>query len=57
MTTTRKGNLTIKNFGNNKGAMINYYNNIRNQEYVEMVIGTYDVAEKGYCVEIVYKNK
>ena len=57
MMTTRKGNMTIKNFRDNKGAMINYYNNIRNKEYVEMVIGTYDAVEKGYCVEIVYKNK
>lgn len=57
MTTTRKGNLTIKNFGDNKGAMINYYNNIRNKEYVEMVVSTYDVDENGYCVEIVYKKK
>ena len=57
MTTTRKGNLTIKNFGNNKSAMISYYNNICNKEYVEMVINTYDVEEQGYCVEIVYKKK
>lgn len=57
MTTTRKGNLTIKNFGDNKGAMINYYNNICNKEYVEMVVSAYDVDENGYCVEIIYKKK
>ena len=57
MTTTKKGNVTIKNFKANKAASIRYYNNIKDKDYVYFVWRSYDVAEKGYCVEIIYKKE
>ena len=55
MKTTKRNGLTIKNFGSNKGAMINYYNNVKNKDYVKFVFGGFNCKEKAYCVEIVYK--
>lgn len=57
MATYKKGEVTIKNFGSNKGASINYYNNIKNKDYVEMVWGGFDMVENGYCVHIIYRKK
>lgn len=57
MTTTKKGQVTIKNFADNKSAMVNYFNNIRTKNYVEMVCCGFLVPEKGWCVKIVYKKK
>ena len=56
MTTYKKGNLTIKNFKDNKGAAINYFNNIKNKEYVNNVSVGYSVEDNGYCVTIEYKK-
>lgn len=55
INTTKKGNVTIKNFGKNKGAAINYYNNIKNKSYVSFVGCGFNAKEKGYCVEIIYR--
>ena len=52
----KKGNMTINNFGDNKGAMVNYYNNIRVKNYVEVVTAGYSVEDRGYCVNVVYKK-
>ena len=57
MTTTKKGQVTIKNFADNKSAMVNYFNNIRTKNYVEMVCCGFLVPEEGWCVKIVYKKK
>ena len=56
MTTTKKGNVTIKNFKTNKAASIKYFNNIKDKDYVSFVTRGYDVKEEGYCVEIIYKK-
>ena len=56
MMTIKKGQVAIKNFGNNKGAMVNYFNNIRNKNYVERICCGFSVADKGWCVEITYKK-
>jgi len=57
MATYKKGNVTIKNFGFNKGAAINYFNNVKDKEYVETAYITYDTIENGYCVEMIYRKK
>ena len=54
MATYKKGLLTIKNFGKNKGAAIKYFNNIRNKDYVEYC--GFSVEDNGYCVDIFYKK-
>lgn len=54
--TKKQGEVTIKNFGQNKGASINYYNNIKNKEYIEFACCCFDGEEKAWCVEIVYKK-
>ena len=53
----KKDNMTINNFGDNKGAMVNYYNNIRNKDYTELVVSGYDADEKGWCVKVKNKKK
>lgn len=54
MTTIKTKNSTIKNFGNNKVAMIKYYNSIKNKKYVEMTTASFNTTQKAWCVEIFY---
>lgn len=56
MTTTKKGNVIIKNFKANKAAAIKYFNNIKDKDYVYFVTKSYDIKEESYCVEIIYKK-
>lgn len=56
MATYKRGNVTIKNFKDNKAAAIKYFNNIKNKEYVETACVAYDTMENGYCVEMIYKK-
>lgn len=56
MKTTRVGKTIVKNFGDNKGAAINYFNNICKKDYVECVDKAWNVKEQGYCVTIIYKK-
>ena len=55
INTIKKGNVTIKNFGQNKGAAINYYNNVKNKGYVNVIACGFIATQKGWCVEIIYK--
>lgn len=55
INTTKKGNVTIKNFGQNKGAAINYYNNVKNKCYVNFIACGFIVTQKGWYVKIIYK--
>ena len=57
MTTIKRGNVTIKNFGSNRWAALSYYNNIRKKDYVSSCGMGYDCQENGYCVDIIYKKK
>lgn len=49
--------VTVKNFKANKGAAINYFNNITKKDYVEMTSMEFSTEYNGYCVMIIYKNK
>jgi hypothetical protein len=55
INTTKKENVTIKNFGQNKKAAINYYNNVKNKGYVNVIAYGFIVTQKGWCVKIIYK--
>lgn len=57
MTTYKRGFVTIKNFEYNKSAAINYFNNIKNKNYVECCEFGFSVKDNGYCVNILYKKK
>lgn len=57
MATYKKGNFTIKNFGFNKGAAINYFNNVKDKEYIQTVCMGFNVEENGYCVQMIYRKK
>ncbi len=57
MTTYKRGLLTIKNFGNDKKAMLAYFNNISSKPYVKNCGCGYRVADTAYCVEICYYKK
>lgn len=56
MITTKKGYTTIKNFKVNKGAAINYFNNIAKKDYVKHASMSFNTEENGYCVFIIYKK-
>lgn len=57
MATYKRGNYTVKNFGFNKGAAINYFNNTKDKEYIQTVCVGFNVEENGYCVEMIYRKK
>jgi len=55
MTTERRNGMTIKSFGNNKGAAIRYYNNIRMKDYIRLVSWGRDYKDPhNFQVYIIY---
>ena len=56
MTTYKKGEVIIKNFGNNRKSARDYYFNNLDKDYIEFMTCGYVGEEKGYVVEIIYKK-
>ena len=56
MTTYKKGNVTIKNFGNNKGAAINYFQNVRTKDYVKSAAMCFYYEDAAFVVMLEYKK-
>jgi len=56
MTTYKEGNVIIKNFGSNKGAAINYYNNVKEKDYISSAAMCFYYKDAAFVVMLEYKK-